>query len=268
MHFRNSISDPPPPRSPWVDVGLLLLALALVGACWLQWGCGERAAAAVVTHAGGAAAEAMPRAPAPTSTAAADSQLKALRDDRDELARQLELKESAIGRVEKERDELAAQDLRRRLAWLGGIVLIGVLACVGLWFVLPTGLKSWAVYGGMGCLGIAAAAFGLRALVPYLDQIGWGMMACGAAFLLWKLARFKRVGVQAAGYGEKMEEAFLGMKDWIPKEQHELVDGLIADVKHEAATAQAAAGVRGVLAAIRGKDPKKPTMPPLPVVPA
>jgi hypothetical protein len=271
MHYRNSLTDPPPPRSPWWDIGVVLLAVALLLACWLQWGCGERAAAAVVTHAGGAAAEALPRAPAPTSTAAADAQLKSLRDDRDELARQIELKDSTIGRVEKERDQLAAQDLRRRLAWLGGIVLIGVLACVGLWFVLPPGLKSWAVYGGLGCLGIAAAAFALRALVPYLELIGWVLVAAGAAFGLWKLIRFKGAAVEAAGYGEKLEQAFVGMKDWIPAEQHELV----TSVKHEAATDQAASGVRGVLAALRGKDPKKATLapapgtpPPLPVVKA
>lgn len=235
--------------NPWHDLGLVLLAVALLAVVWLIEGCGERVAAEVVHHAGAGAAEAIPAPPAPTSTAAADAQLKALRDDRDELARQLDLKDSAIGRVEKERDELARQDLRRRLAWLGGIVLVGVLACIGLWFVLPAGLKSWAVYGGLGCIGVAGAAFALRALVPYLELVGWALVAGGAAFGLWKLARFKRAAVHAADFGDRLEDA---LRSWKVADQGD-VDDLLASVKTVAAAGQAKAGVRTVLAAIRGK---------------
>lgn len=248
MHLRNSIDDPKPPNS-WRGVGLLFLTVALLALCWWQWGCGERAAAAVVDSAGATAAEAIPRSPAPTSTAGADAQLKALRDQRDELARQIDLKDSAIGRVEKERDDLAKGDLRRRLAWLGGIVLIGVLAAVGLWFVLPAGLKSWAVYGGLGCLGIAAAAFALRALVPYLEFVGWGLVGSGVLFGLWKLARFKRAAIHAADFGDRLEDA---LRSWKLADRDDVED-LLASVKHVAAAGQARAGVRGVLAAIRGK---------------
>jgi hypothetical protein len=199
--------------NPWHDLGLVLLAVALLAAIWLVTGCGERAAAAVVHGATGAAGEALPRPPAPTSTGAADEQLKALRKDRDELARQLELQDSAIGRVEKERDELARQDLRRRLAWLGGLILVGALASVGLWFVLPAGFKAWAVYGGLGCLGVAGVAFALRAVVPYLELIGWVLVGAGVVFGLWKLRRLRTTAAEFAAHGDRLEAA---MRDWFP----------------------------------------------------
>ncbi len=258
MHYRNSLHDPKPP-SPWRDLGLIVLAVGLLAACWLQWGCGERAAAAVVHTATGTAAEAVPHAPAPTSTADADAQLKALRQQRDDLAGQVEITTKAIARVEQERDDLARQDLRRRLAWLGGIVLIGVLASVGLWFVLPAGLKSWAVYGGLGCLGIAAAAFALRALVPYLELIGWALVAGGALFGLWKLGRFKAAAAAAAEHGDRLEAA---VRDWFPLDE---VKQVLSTVKLVSRDRQNDQGVTKVLAAIRGK-PVAPTPPTAPAV--
>ncbi len=245
--------EPPRPPKRRRKLWLFLSATLLIAACWLAWGCGQRAAVGVVS---GVAGKALPTAPTPTSSKDADAQLEAMRSQRDDL-------ECRIARVEKERDAIAQQDLRRRLAWLGGIVLIGVLASVGLWFILPAGLKSWAVYGGLGCLGIAAAAFALRALVPYLELIGCGLIACGVAFGLWKLSRFKRAGAQSAIAFDRLEESFAGMKDWIPEDKHLLIDDLIADVKHGAAKAQTDAGVRGVLAAIRGRNPHAPTVAPL-----
>lgn len=234
-------------RGPWSDIGLILLAAALVGCCWLLWGCEERAAATVVQGATGVVTKVAPSVPAPTSTAGADAQLKALRSERDALADQVEQKVAAIGRVERERDELSRQDLSRRLAWLGGIVLIGVLASVGLWFVLPAGLKSWAVYGGLGCLGIAAAAFALRALVPYLELIGWVLVAGGALFGLWKLGRFKAAAAQAAEHGDRLEAAIC---DWFPVDE---VQRVLATVKQVSRDRQQAHGVTRVLDAIRGK---------------
>lgn len=240
----------------------MMLALLIAFACLIALpSCGRRAAQTVVAGAAKTVAGGVVQGPpAPTSTADADAQLKQARRERDEIAGKLDAKEGQIDRLEKERGEITQQDLMRRLAWFGGIVLIGVLASVGLWFVLPAGLKSWAVYGGLGCLGVAAAAFALRTLVPYLELIGWGLVAGGVLFGLWKLTRFKNAAKQAAAYGEKLEAAFAGIKDWVPTEQHELIDALIASVKHEAAGDQADAGVRTVLAAIRCKDPKKPTL--------
>ncbi len=243
-----------------------LLALAIMLVCCLHWGCARSVAAAVVDHTTTAAGKALPAAPAPTSTADADAQLKQAHAERDSLADQLDAKDRRISRLEEEERQLHDQDLAHRFEWFSGIALICTLAFVGLWFVLPTGLKSWAVYGGLACIAISAAAIGLAVMVPYREVCGLGMLAICAAFGLWKLARVKGAGVQAANAFDKLEEAFVGMKDWIPTEQHRLVDDLVANVKHEAATAQAAAGVRGVLAAIRGRDPKAPTVAPLPPV--
>ncbi len=253
------------PRGPshWPIIGIAL-AVVFAVVLWMLTSCGERAAAGLVTGAATTAAEALPSAPAPADTRDAEAQLKAARSRASQAEHQVEIERAEVHRLEDVRDELARQDLRRRLAWLGGLVLIGVLASVGLWFILPAGLKSWAVYGGLGCLGVAAAAFALRALVPYLELIGWGMVGAGVLFGLWKLARFKRAGIHAANAFDQLEEAFVGMKDWIPTEKHQLVDDLVAQVKHDAATDQAGAGVREVLAAIRGKDPKAPTKPTLP----
>ncbi len=204
-------------------------------------------------------------APAPTSTADADTKLKAARAERDDLAARLDAEDSTINRLNAERDKLHEQDIQRRLAWFSGIILIGVLAAVGLWFVLPAGLKSWAVYLGLGCIAISAAALGLRALVPYREVIGLGLLAAGAAFGLWKLGRFKVAGAQTARAFDSLENAFVGMKAIVPEADHQLIDEAIAKVKHNAALDQGAAGVRKVIAAIRGKDPKAPTA--LPVSP-
>jgi hypothetical protein len=242
-------------RGPWSDIGLIALAAVLVGCCWLTWGCGERAASGVVHAATGTVAGAVPLPPSPASTSAAEAQLMALRQQRDELASQIDLKDKAIGRVEKERDLLAEQDLRRRLAWLGGIVLIGVLASVGLWFVLPAGLKSWAIYGGLGCLGVAAAAFALRALVPYLEVIGWVLVAGGALFGLWKLGRFKAAAAAAAEHGDRLEAA---VRDWFPMDE---VKQVLSTVKLVSRDRQHQQGVTKVLAAIRGK-PAAPVVTP------
>lgn len=247
MEYRHRLTDlpDPPPRGPWLDLGLIALTAAfLLLLCWMQWGCaGPTDAAAGATRA--AAAAALPSAPAPASTAAADQQLEHERNDREQLAEQLAAKDAAIRRLEGQRDQLAQQDLRRRLAWLGGIVLIGVLASVGLWFVLPPGLKSWAVYGGLGCLGIAAAAFALRALIPYLELIGWGLVGGGVCFGLWKLAQLKRVAVHAAEHGDRLECA---MRDWFPNDE---VEPVLKEVKRVSSDRQAEHGVHEVLKGVR-----------------
>ncbi len=263
---RSKVRDPKRPN-PWHDLGLVLLAAALVATICLLWSCGERAASGVVHRAAGAATGVIPAPPEPTSTAEADDQLKAERRARRELADQLDASDRRIAGLEHDRADLVEKDQQHQLAWFSGIALIVTLAFVPLWFILPAGLKSWAVYGGMACLGLSAAALGLRALVPYREAFGLGMVAVGAAFGLWKLARFKRVGAEAADHGERLEEAFIGMKDWISDDKHALIDDRIADVKKESAAAQAKAGVRGILAAIRGKDPKKQTATPSPSIP-
>ncbi len=243
------------PPSPWRDLGLVALAVALLACCWLLSGCGERAAAGLVTGAVATAAESLPTSPAPADTRTAEAQLKVARERADAADRRAEIEHAEVQRLEDVADEMSRQDLRRRLAWLGGIVLIGVLASVGLWFVLPAGLKSWAVYGGLGCLGIAAAAFALRALVPYLELIGWCLVAAGVLFGLWKLGRFKRAALQAAEHGDRLEAA---VRDWFPADE---VKQLLSTVKLVSRDRQKQQGVTKVLAAIRGKpiDPDKTT---------
>ncbi len=274
MRDRISLKGPNHP-SPWCDLGLIAAAFALLAACLWEWGCGERAAANVAMAATRPAlAKAIPAPPAPTSTKDADAQIKqahaerdAMAAERDELSGQIIAKDQHIGVLVKEEARLRDLDLEHQFQWISGIAAIAILAALGLWFVLPTGLKSWAVYLGLGAAAISAGALGLAALVPYRQVAGLFLVAAGAAFGLWKLARFKRAGVKGADYGEDLEAAFVGMKAWIPTELHDRVDAAIAGVKHDAALEQAEAGVRTVLAAMRGKDPAKPTTPPAVLAP-
>lgn len=244
------------PRFRWGRLsGCLLVVALMAGAGVMVAACSGRAAAVV---AGPVAAAVI--APAPVDTRDAEAQLAEARDQVARLEHLLGAADQDVARLERARDELAREDVRRRLAWLAGLLLLGLPASVALWFILPVGLKAWAVYGGLGCIGFSAAAYAARAVVPWLELIGWLLLAAGVVWGLWQLWRFKRTTIDAADHAERLEQAVLGLREWFQGDEA-LLRGLLDDVKHDSAKAQTARGTRRILALIRGKNPRKPTAP-------
>ncbi len=251
MHHRRSIDEPKPP-SPWLDVGLIALAVALLAVCWMQWGCGARAAAAVVHTApvAGAAGAAEDTTPAESSDVAA------ARRERDEARQRLAAAEQRLVDAEAARDAARLDRLRLVSLWVSGFALLGALASVALWFFLPVGTKRWAVSSGSACAGVLVAAIAFNAVIPYLALAAVGLLVAGVLWGLWYLARALRSAKEAAEHGDRLECA---MRDWFPADE---VQHVLETVKMVSADRQHQAGVAPLLAAIRGKP--KPDAPPAP----
>ncbi len=254
MHDRRPIDAAKPP-SPWRDLALVALAVALLAACWMQWGCGERVAAAVVktapvTGAAGAAAD---------TTPAESGDVAQARRDRDEARQRLAAAEQHLVDAEAARDAARLDRLRLISLWVSGFALLGALASVALWFFLPVGTKRWAVSSGSACAGVLVAAIAFNAVIPYLALAAVGLLVAGVLWGLWYLARALRSAKEAAEHGDRLECA---MRDWFPADE---VQHVLETVKMVSADRQHQAGVAPLLAAIRGKPkPPAPVAPPAP----
>jgi hypothetical protein len=253
MSDRNRIDRPKPP-SPWRDLALVALAVALLAACWLQWGCVERAAAAVVRTAPvPGVAEA-----AGDTTPAESGDVAQARRERDEAKQRLVAAEQRLADAEAARDAARLDRLRLISLWVSGFALLGALASVALWFFLPAGTKGWAVSSGGACAGVLVVAIAFNAVIPYLALAAVVLLVAGVLWGLWYLARTLRSAKEAAEHGDRLESA---MRDWFPSDE---VQHVLETVKMVSSDRQRQAGVASLLAAIRGKP--KPPAPPAPAL--
>ncbi len=163
MIDRDLHSHPKPP-SPWRDLAMVALAVALLAACWFQWGCVGRAAAAVVRTA----PVSTPAGAGADTTPAESSDVASARRERDEARQRLAAAEQHLVDAEAARDAARLDRLRLISLWVSGFALLGALASVALWFFLPVGTKRWAVSSGSACAGVLVAAIAFNAVIPYL----------------------------------------------------------------------------------------------------
>jgi hypothetical protein len=254
MHYRNSIRDPKPPR-PWRDIGLIVLAVLLLGCIWLVAGCGARTAAAVIAER---APVQGPAGAASDTTPAESGDVAQARRERDEAKQRLAAAEQHLVDAEAARDAARLDRLRLISLWVSGFALLGALASVALWFFLPAGTKGWAVSAGGACAGVLVVAIAFNAVLPYLAIASVVLLVAGVLWGLWYLARALRSAKEAAEHGDRLESA---IRDWFPRDE---VEHVLETVKMVSSDRQRQAGVAPLLAAIRGKPKPQPPL----VVPA
>lgn len=262
-----------PERVRW---GLLFFWLAYLSGVTALVACGAReAAAAVRAQAATDKPPAEASAPAPATIADADKRIAAAEQRaRDADARSLrDHQEAEEARAEakglrKDRDLLADEVGRARLAWVAGILQMAAIGFGAFAFFSPVG-RTWIVYAAVGCQSGAALALAVRAVYAWLPVVGGFVGLAFVVIAAWKVRKLVLAGQASADHGDRLEQAILGVHDWIAGERASVADVLSA-VKAESAKRQKAAGVRGAVAALRGK-PVKPLpapedQPPAPAV--
>lgn len=172
-----------------------------------------------------------------------------------------ELADAELARDEAKDAEAAARKeailapLRRIAAITAATALVGLLACIALWFILPAGTKRAAIIGGCSCLAVLVAAVAFHSFLPYLAFAGGTLVVSGVAWFIWRLAHTQNAVKQAAAYGERIEDALRAFQLGTPEQVKEMLDA----VKASMARAQEKAGVRKLIAGVRGKP-----IPPIP----
>lgn len=100
---------------------------------------------------------------------------------------QLDMRES---RADARDEELDRERWKQALGWATGIGIFGALACVVLFFVVPSGRKWW-VGLFIGCIALIAGAWLLKVVLEYLVPIAIALGVGIGAAVWWYLRQEK-----------------------------------------------------------------------------
>lgn len=134
-----------------------------------------------------------------------------------ELAEQEKAAADAREKVAKDGLKQAkVRSIKRRLYWVVGVALFAALACFVAAIFLP-GVRKYAIYGVIGGVALAALAWGVAAIVPYLLWIGLAILilALLAAFVYWKRDNkaLRQVAEATDKYKDKLGDKLEGWRD-------------------------------------------------------
>lgn len=186
----------------------------------------------------------------------------------DHAERELADAKLALGQAQSNeaaaRKEAILAPLRRVAGITAATALVGMLACIALWFILPMGTKRGAVIGGCASLAVLVSAVAFQRCLPYLAFAGGALVISGVAWLIWRL-RHTQVGLASvAGSFDHLESAVHAWKV-APTEE---VNDLVESVKRAAAREQDRLGLRRLIAGVRSKTIPPPPTPDLAPSPA
>ena len=128
----------------------------------------------------------------------------------------------------RQAERLARQRaIRAKLYWVVGICLFGAVLCVvGMLFV--PGARKLFVYGAVGLVAVAAASWGLAAIVPYIGYIaaGVGVLIAGGGIYYWRADSKARDQIVQAIDTVKTEipDYKKTFRTWIDKRSDKLID--------------------------------------------
>lgn len=184
-------------------------------------------------------------------------------DAKDKEIRDLKHK---LDTAQSERSDIIAANFHKHIAllqhiclWLAGLFLLGAIACVVL-SVCLSAVSKWVGRAGLGLgIGVGVCLFAYRALdyieilMPWLIGVAAAFLVAAAVWLIWRARKGETATKLSAGLADEFERMLRGTFRWLDDPNAKAMELLISRAKALAADAQARAGVRTTIAAIREK---------------
>jgi len=92
--------------------------------------------------------------------------------------------------LKKQRENLQQEKWQAALGWAIGLGVFGALACVVLFFLVPSGRKTW-IGLFIGCVALIGGAWGMKIVLEYLWAIAIALGAGVIGALIWYLRQEK-----------------------------------------------------------------------------
>lgn len=194
-------------RKFWMTCASVVLGFAVGLVLSNSVGCSWGGAPQVVVappSAPGATPE-KPKTDKPKSIEELERELAAAKQAEVKAGQKVEAAEKALGDA-----RIEAQ--KTKLYWVMGIAILLSLGCVAGFVYLP-GVRKYFVYGFAACIAVAAMAWTLAAILPYLMWIGLGLLAVGGAFAFYCWRNDHKGLRQVASAVESFKDRMPGYKE-------------------------------------------------------
>lgn len=142
-------------------------------------------------------------APAPTAQPGSVAEMPVESLDEKDLRALVARLQGQLGEARARLNAAENARLRMILAWVAGISILGMLACLVAMIWLPV-LKKTLAMGALSFAAVLVAAVTLRSALPYLVWVGYGLLALGAVVML---PRIRKLAADAGLFDRDPSEA-------------------------------------------------------------